>query len=80
MTSPRRRPPDHMAYLLIGVGCDQFYFGMVRGVHTEDLVGKRLADRFDTVKVEKNFLEPLEPNEHPPSLGTRHQLIVAILG
>ena len=42
--------------------------GMVTGVHAENLIGKRLADRFDTVKVEKNFLEPLEPNEHAPSL------------
>jgi hypothetical protein len=43
---------------------------MVTGVHAENVIGKRLADRFDALKVEENFLEVLEPNEHAPRLGT----------
>ena len=49
---------------------------MVRGIDTEDFIGEGLADQFDPGKIEVKFLEP---SEYALCLGTRHQIIFAIL-
>jgi hypothetical protein len=70
----------HLLHFGVGVNRDDFDVGVVLSKDSENLICERLPNAFDGFEIEKNRLESIDSRKQALCLGTRNQLIVAMVG